>query len=50
MKLTTNDTSQWVPCSIIKPVMKIVKAFLCQVPCGSIVEVWIKFVNYALET
>lgn len=46
----TNNTSQWVPSSIIKPVVKVVKTLFSQKTCGSVVEVRIKFVNDTLKT
>ncbi len=43
------DTAQGVPCSVVKPVMEAVEAFLCQVPSRPEVEVGIKLVDNTLE-
>ena len=41
----TNNTTQWVPSSVIKPVVKVVETLLCQVFSCAVVEVGIKLVN-----
>ena len=47
---STNDTTQRVPCSIIKPVVEAVESLLCQVARGSVVEVGIELVNNTLKS
>ena len=42
---TTNDSSKRVPGSVIKPIVEIVKAFVCEVLSCTIIEIRIKFVN-----
>lgn len=44
-----NDPAQWVPCSVIKPVVEAVETFLSQVFGGPEIKVRIKLVNDALE-
>lgn len=36
---TTNDPPQWIPCPVIKPIMKLIKPFFCQEAGGTVVEV-----------
>lgn len=33
-----NNPAQWIPCSLIKPVQKIIKAMGDKMVCGAIVE------------
>lgn len=44
-KITSNDSAKWIPRPVIKPVVEVVEAFLCQELGSSVVEIWIKFVN-----
>ena len=44
-----NDTSQRVPGAVIKPIVKVVEAFFCQEASGTVIEVWIKFMDHALK-
>ena len=45
----SDDPAQRVPCSVVKPVMEAVEAFLCQELGCSEVEVGVKLVDHALE-
>ena len=45
---TTDDSSQWIPSSIVEPIVKAVEAFFGQIFCGSIVKIRIEFVNHGL--
>lgn len=47
---TTNNTSQRIPCSIVKPIVEVVKAFFSQISGGPVVEVRVELVDDALET
>ena len=46
----SNDPAEGVPCSVVKPVVEAVEAFLGQKLGCSEVEVGIKLVDHALET
>lgn len=35
---TANDTPQWVPCSLVKPIQKIIESMLYHIRSGTIVE------------
>jgi hypothetical protein len=48
--ITSNNSPKRIPCSVIKPIVKIVKSFFCQKLGCAIVEVWIKFMNNALKS
>ena len=43
-----NYSTQWVPCSVVKPVPKVVEALLGEEGGHSVVEVGIKLVDHAL--
>ena len=47
---SSDDPSQGVPCSIVKPVMEAIETLRCQVLGGPEVEVRIELVNDALES
>lgn len=36
---TSNDSTQRIPCPVIKPVMKLVKAFFCQEASCTVIKV-----------
>lgn len=40
-----DDSAEWIPCAIIKPVQEAVKTFTRQEFCGAVVEIWIELVN-----
>ena len=44
-----DDTSQWVPGPVIKPVVEAVEALLCEKPRCPVVEVGVKLVNHTLK-
>jgi hypothetical protein len=48
--ITSNNSPKRIPCSVIKPIVEIVKSFFCQKLGCAIVEVWIKFMNNALKS
>lgn len=39
---STNDSAKWIPNLVIKPIMKLVKSFLCQELSGSEVKITTK--------
>ena len=45
---TTNDSAEWIPGHIIKPVVKCIESFLNQIFGCSVVEVGIKLVDNTL--
>jgi len=45
----TNNTTKWIPCSVIEPIMEIVETLFSQESCCTIVEVRIKFMDNTLE-
>ena len=47
---TTNNPTEWIPCSVIKPVVEVVKSFFSEKLGGSVVEVGIKLMNDALKS
>ena len=40
-----DDTSEGIPCSVVKPVVEIVEPILGQILGCAVVEIWIKLVN-----
>ena len=48
--ITSNNSPKRIPCSVIKPIVEIVKPFFCQKFGCAIVEVWIKFMNNTLKS
>jgi len=43
----TNNSTQRIPCSIVKPIPKVIEALLGQELRDAVVEVWIKLVYHA---
>jgi hypothetical protein len=48
--ITSNNSPKRIPCSVIKPIVEIVKPLFCQKLRCTIIEVWIKFMNNALKS
>lgn len=46
---SSDDPAKWIPCSVIKPIMKGIKSFFGQESRRPVVKVGIKFVDDALE-
>lgn len=44
---SANDSTEWVPCSVIKPIPEVVESFLGEKLSDAVVEVGIEFVNDA---
>jgi hypothetical protein len=42
----TDDTAQWVPCTVIKPIQKVVETFRGEVLRGPVVEPGVELVNH----
>lgn len=47
--LTTNDSAKRVPCPFIKPIVELVKPFFGKVLGGTVIEVWIKFMDHTFK-
>ena len=45
----SDDTAQWVPGTVVKPVVEVVETLLCQETGGAVVEVGIELVDHTLE-
>jgi hypothetical protein len=48
--ITSYNSPKRIPCSVIKPVVEIIKPFFCQELRCTIVEVGIKFMNHTLKS
>ncbi len=46
----TDDSTQWIPGSVVKPVVEGVKTMVGQEFGGAVVEIGVEFVDHGLET